>query len=295
MLFFRAVRCLPFAVLLLLAGPASAAAAIDDIRIQGNVVEADFAVKNSSGTLTVSFESVTGLTVESLGLSIEELDPASSKTLRRLMPGVAIPMKFPVQIRIDPPADGGLSFTGVVLVEIHTHDLKLEANSPFRMLSAPHDGIFQDVTEAVNAGSIRPRTTKPDFSDFVIGIDHRPRSEVIESKLLRVATLLDEHETAMNAELHGELESLCSAAASAYANGEIVSAIQYLAEFNDRVIAASGIGVPNVWRASGDLVNVAGNLRAASDTLRYSLTLVANEAEPQSGSKAKPDKGNHKK
>lgn len=282
MRFHGAVRFLPVAAILLLASPAWAAGGIGEIRIDGNVVEADFAIKNSSGTLTIRFESVTGLTAESLALSIEELDPESKQALKRLMPGVSIPMKFPVQIRIDPPADGGLSFTGVVVVEIYTHDLMLTANSPFRLLSAPHDGTFQDVTESVSGGSIRPRTTKPDFSDFIIGIDTRPISDVIESKFMRLAALLDEHETQMSAELHAALENLCSAAAGAYASGEIVLAIQYLEAFGDRVRAESGAGVPDVWRASGELINVAGGLRAATDTLRYSLTLVANDSGPQS-------------
>jgi hypothetical protein len=293
MQFYGAVRFVPVVAALLLAVPARAAGTIDDLRIDGNVAEADFAVNNSSGTLTIRFESVAGLTEESLALSVGQLDPESMQTLQRLMPGVSIPMNFPVQIRIDPPADGGLSFRGVVTVEIYTHDLTLAANSPFRLLSAPHDGTFEDVTHSVDGGSIRPRTTKPDFSDFVIGIDKRPLSEVVEAKFLRLAALLDEHESLVSPELHGELESLCSAAAEAYASEAIVPAIQYLEEFNDRVIVNSGTGVPDVWRASGDLVNVAGSLRATADTLHYSLTLVANHAGPQSGKDGKhgkPDK-----
>ena len=264
--------------ILLFACPLRAAASIDDIRIDGSIVEADFAVRNSSGTLTIRFESVSNLTVGNLGLSIEELDPESKQVLRRLLPGVSIPMNFPVRIRIDPPADGGLSFTGVVTVEIYTHDLRLTEDSKFRLLSAPHDGIFVDITQSVSAGSIRPKSTKGNFSDFIIGIDRRPHSDVIESKFVQLATLLDEHESRISPELHAELETLCAAAAGAYGSGEIVSAIDYLHVFHDRVKSESGPGVPDVWRASGDLINVAGNLRAATDTLRYSLTLVANSS-----------------
>jgi hypothetical protein len=279
--FRRAALILPVLTALFVP-PSRAGAAIDDIRIDGNVVEADFAVKSSSGTLTIRFESVSGLTVQSLGLSIEALDPESKQVLRRLMPGISIPMKFPVQIRIDPPAGDGLSFTGVVTVEIYTHDLQLAADSKYRMLSAPHDGTFVDVTQSVSAGSIRPKSTKGNFSDFIIGIDKRPMTDVIESKFLHLAALLDEHEPRVSPDLHAELEDLCSAAAAAYANGELVSAIAYLHAFHDRVQAESGSGVPDVWRASGDLVNVAGKLRAATDTLRYSLTLIANRSGPQS-------------
>ena len=260
---------------LVVAFPLRANAVIDDIRIDGNVVEADFAVKSSSGTLTIRFEHVTALTVESLGLRIEELDPESKQVLRRLMPGVSIPMRFPVQIRIDPPADGGLSFTGVVTVEIHTHDLKLTEDSKYRLMSSPHDGTFVDVTESVRAGSIRPKSTKGNFSDFIIGIDKRPLSDVVEAKFVQLATLLDEHESQISPELHAELENLCSAAARAYGSGEIASAVEYLRAFHDRVKAQSGSDVPDVWLASGNLFNVAGNLRAVTDTLRYSLALVA--------------------
>lgn len=290
MLSFGVVRVVSVAAFLLLAGPAAAAGVIDDIRIDGNVAEADFAIKNSSGTVTIRFENVTGLTADSLGLTVEELDAESKNTLKRLMPGISIPMKFPVQIRIEPPVDGGLSFTGVVAVEIHTHDLVLTGDSKYRLLSSPHDGTFVDVTESVTAGSIRPKTTKADFSDFIIGIDKRPLSEVIESKFVHLATLLDEHESRMSPELHGQLENLCSAAAGAYASGELVPAIEYLEALHDRVKSESGTGVPDVWRASGELVNVAGKLRAATDTLRYSLTLVANGSSLQAGKSGKSKK-----
>jgi hypothetical protein len=42
------------------------------------------------------------------------------------------------------------------------------------------------------------------------------------------------------------------------------------------VVANSGSAIPNVWRSSRDLVNAAGLLRAAGETLRFSLGLQTN-------------------
>jgi hypothetical protein len=38
----------------------------------------------------------------------------------------------------------------------------------------------------------------------------------------------------------------------------------------------SGAAIPNVWQANNPVVNVAGLLRSAADTLKFSLTLKSN-------------------
>ena len=56
--------------------------------------------------------------------------------------------------------------------------------------------------------------------------------------------------------------------------GNTTLASQLVGTFADTVKAASGTAIPNVWRSSGDLVNVGGDLRAAAGTLRFSLNLA---------------------
>ena len=80
----------------------------------------------------------------------------------------------------------------------------------------------------------------------------------------------------MSSQLFSELSGLYTASQNAYAGGNLVAAIEYLEAFGERVLAASGNGLPNVWRSSRDLTNVAGSLRSATSTLRYSLTLASN-------------------
>jgi hypothetical protein len=47
---------------------------------------------------------------------------------------------------------------------------------------------------------------------------------------------------------------------------------------SDAVKQQSGANIPDVWQASGSLVNVAGALRGAADTLKFSLVWKSNGA-----------------
>jgi hypothetical protein len=264
------------ACLFLLAGHASAANGVYDIAIDGNVAKADIALGNVSATLTIRFENVVGLTAENLGLSAQLADPLAPGFASRLGSGVSLPAAFPLVVKIAPPASGGLSFSGVVAVELYTHNLQYTIGSPLRLYSAPDGGTFSDVTTFVGSGSISTGGSKADFSEFIIAADMRPLSSVIQSKYSKLASLLDQHAAGMGSSLHNELVSLFNASASAYAGGQLVAAITYLEAFADKVVSASGNGLPDVWRSSHDLTNVAGSLRSAAATLRYSLTLASN-------------------
>ena len=47
-----------------------------------------------------------------------------------------------------------------------------------------------------------------------------------------------------------------------------------LNEFKQIVEAARGLDIPDVWRSSRDIDNVAGELMALANTLRFSLRLI---------------------
>lgn len=271
-----ALRLATFCCLLLLTAQAPAANGVYDVEINGNVARADIALGSVSATLTIRFESVVGLTPANLGLSAQLVDPLSPTFLARLGSGVSLPAAFPLVVKISPPASGGLSFSGTVSVELYTHNLQYAIGSPLRLFSAPDGGAFTDVTTFVGSGSVRSGGSKPSFSEFIIAADLRSLSSVIQSKYSALASLLNQHAPGMSGALQTELVSLYNASASAWAGGNLVAAITYLEAFDDKVVAASGSQLPDVWRSSRDLVNVAGSLRSAAATLRYSLTLASN-------------------
>jgi hypothetical protein len=264
------------ASLLLLALPARAANGIYDIQIDGNTARVDVALGSASATLTIRFENVVGLSADNLGISAQVVNPLSPGFVSRLGSGVSLPAAFPLVVKIAPPASGGLSFSGVVSVELYTHNLQYTIGSQFRLYSAPDGGNFSDITTFVGSGSIRSGGSKADFSEFIIAADVRSLATVIQSKYSGLAALLNQHASSMSSGLQSQLVSLFNASASAYSGGQLVSAITHLEAFADRVAGAGGSELPDVWRSSRDLTNVAGSLRSAAATLRYSLTLASN-------------------
>jgi uncharacterized protein DUF6689 len=269
-------RLAVFATALFWAGSSLAADGIYSVEIEGNVATADISIGSASATLTIRFENVVGLSADNLGLSAKLVDPLSPGFVGRLSSGVSLPGAFPLVVKISPPASGGLSFSGVVSVELYTHDLQYTIGSPLRLFSSPDGGSFTDVTTVVSSGSIRTGSSKPDFSEFIIAADVRPLATVIQSKYSKIAALLNQHAATMGSQLFGELSGLYNASQNAYAGGNLVAAIEYLEAFEERVAAASGNGLPDVWRSSRDVTNVAGSLRSTAATLRYSLTLASN-------------------
>lgn len=244
--------------------------------VEGDTLRADVELGAFSASLVLRFENAVGLNASNLGLSAGVLDPLSPDLLSRLGSGVSLPAAFPVAIRIEPPASGGLSFSGVVSVEVYTHDLTYSVGSPLRLYSAPAGGTFTDITTSLASGSVRSGGTKPDFSDFIIVADVRPLATAIDSKYAQLSALLARHGPEMDSGLLTELQALRNASHQSWKSGETVGAITYIEAFADRVKAHSGAELPDVWRSSRDVTNVAGALRATAATLRFSLTLASN-------------------
>lgn len=261
---------------ILLASPALAQQGIYSLEIDDDVATAEIALGSISATLTLRFENVVGLTPENLGLSVSLADPLMFILQGRLKPNISLPAAFPLVVKISPPQSGGLSFSGVVSVELYTHDLLYTIGSPFRLYSARDGGEFSDITNLVTSGSIRSGGSKADFSEFIIALDLRSPRSVVNQKYSRLLGLLNKHAAEIDGTIHAELVSLFTASKNAHDAGNLVSAIGFLEAFNDRVVAGSGNGIPDVWRSSRDLTNVAGLLRSSAGTLRYSLTLASN-------------------
>ncbi len=250
---------------------------IANVSVSDTVLKADIQLAGETVVeLTLTFEKVVGLSLANLGLSALEISPTDPTLLSRLPASVSIPAGLPILITIEPPAAGGLAFSGVVAIEAYTHQLAYTPGCPLRLFAAPLGGAFRDTTVGMGGGSYRVRGDKPDFSEFLVVTDLRPVDPVIEAKFVRLDQDLDANSGAIKASVLADLTARLDAAWAAYRAGDLTAAIREVEAFIATVKAHSGGDIPDVWRASRDLVNVAGKLRAAAATLRYSLTLKSN-------------------
>jgi hypothetical protein len=184
-----------------------------------------------------------------------------------------VPSGFPVLLRIEPPASGGLAFRGITTLEIHTHNLGYVTGSPLRIFSAPLGGPFKDITVAMGPGSYRARGSTGGFSEFLILADVRPVDQVIKAKLNRLEQMLDDYAALTPGTLYDDLEERLEDVRADYARGATAEAIQGVDGFLAVVQEHAGTDIPNLWRSARDVQNVAGYLRAGAMTLRFSLAL----------------------
>lgn len=259
-------------LILLLPLPASAEGILGVV-VDGNELSAQISLPGGIGAdLTLTFEQVVGLTESNVGLDAFLVSPLDTSLLARLTQAV-VPVGFPVLLRIEPPADGGLSFSGPVRIALHTHNLPYVPGTLLRIYGAPLGGPFEDITEYVGSGSYRCRGTKGSFSEFLILTDLRPLSLTIREKIERLELTLEDNEAIIDPAVYSQLTTLAAQIRAAYEGGNKSLAIAKTNQFLALVKNNSGSAIPDVWRSSRDLVNVAGLLRAAGETLRFSLSL----------------------
>ena len=219
--------------------------------------------------LTLSFDDADGLSAASLGISAELVNVSDSALLARLSGGVQTTMSssFPVMITIEPPTLGGLAQRRVVHVEVHTHALTYVAGSPLRLFKAQLGGPFRDITESVLPGSVRTRGSTPGWSQFIIVADLRPSATVISGKFAYLRNQM----AALSSSEREPLGRFLDGVESAVADGRYADAAALLDAFTARVSERSGSYIPDLWRATRDTQNVAGELLAGASTLRFSI------------------------
>jgi hypothetical protein len=254
-------------------GGGPAVPGFSSVTITGNEVRGDVSLSATlTAELVLSFENAVGLNLQNLGMSAAVVDAADPALLARL-PAVGLAAGFPVLVTVAPPANGGLSFSGVYSLSLHTHALEFTANCPLRLYTAHDGGNFEDMTETIGMGSYRVRGTGGSFSEFLIVSDLRPIAAVTSAKFDALENLLARYGDSIPDAVRGTLEDQLIAARVAYLSGSAVEAVRQLDLFVGTVRANSGSAIPDVWRASGDLVNIAGLLRSAASTLRFSINL----------------------
>ncbi|MFY9819945.1 MAG: DUF6689 family protein [Thermoanaerobaculia bacterium] len=245
-----------------------------DLSILGDLLNLPILLPGGiSADLTVSFEDVTGLSPAHLGVTSQLVSPFNLGLLSRL-PGItAILSSFPVLLRIEPPAAGGLSFTGIAEVQLHTHNLLYFPGTPLRLFAAPLGGTFTDITDYVGSGSYRVSGSRGGFSEFLIVADLTPVHQVILAKYDRLSQILTNNAGAISAPVLADLTSDLAASRAHYVAGNTSAAIDDLDVFIAMAELHSGADIPDVWRSTHDVVDVAGQLRAGGRTLRFSLNL----------------------
>jgi len=240
------------------------------ITISGNTAGVTISLGGLSLDLSLGFEQVTNLDPSSLGISARIANPLE---LAGRMPAGVVPA-LPLVFAIEPPPSGGLDFHGVVTTNIHTHDLVYTLGTPLRLYSAPIGGNFTDITTMTGTGSYRACGSKGGFSEFVIVADLRSLDDAVGQKFAAVQGLLDEYASSIPPDVLTTLQGQLDAAHDAWSARDYRTAAEAMESFDATVRAHSGAGgIPDEWRAARDLTNVAGYLRAAAGTLRYSLVL----------------------
>ncbi|NNF51645.1 MAG: hypothetical protein HKN59_04325 [Gammaproteobacteria bacterium] len=273
----KALRALLVSTLLFT--PLAWAGGIVGAQVSGNELTAMIELPGGvSADIKVEFENVVGLTPAALGLSSELVDPLDTSILNRLpdVGAASLPAAFPVRLHIEPPATGGLSFSGVVEISLHTHNLHYTAGTPLRMFAAHAGGDFRDITHVTASGSYRAGGSKGDFSEFIILADLRLLADVINTKYNDLGALLQASSGQMSGATYASLQFYLDASRDAFNAGNLVAAIKDADAFSREVVINSGNDIPNVWRSSRDIENTAGKLRAHAASLRYSLTLASN-------------------
>jgi hypothetical protein len=239
------------------------------VSVAGNVASVRIGAASAPvADLTITFDDVAGLSAAALGISAETVNLSDPQLLARLPSSLtAIPSAFPVMVTVEPPATGGLVQRRVTHVELHTHALAYVAGTPLRLFKAPLGGRFRDITEDVLPGSVRTRGTTPGWSQFVVLADLRPSKDVVADKFAYLRGLLD----ALPATEAEPLRAYLASTEQAVAAGEFGDAIAALDSFSARVSARAGTTIPDVWRATRDARNNAGELLSGANTLRFSI------------------------
>lgn len=262
-----------FSLLCLTAALPAAGQGIASSSVSGNAISLTVSLPlGLSADVSLSFEDVSGLSLANLGISAQVVNPLDLTLLSRLG-GVTLSSSFPVLLRIEPPAAGGLAFHGITTLEIHTHNLGYVTGSPLRIFSAPLGGTFKDITTAMGPGSYRARGSTGGFSEFLIAIDLRPVNQVITSKLDRLEQMLDDYQALTPGALYDDLEDRLDDIRADFERGATADAIQGVDGFLAVVQQHAGTDIPNLWRSARDVQNVAGYLRAGALTLRFSLAV----------------------
>jgi hypothetical protein len=287
---FKASALLSVALVQVVMGAAPASAQVPvPLTITNKVARGTVELPGGFGVeLTLSFEDVVGLHPGALDVTATLINPLDPSIVARLpppapgplglpgLPLVSVPAALPVLLRIDPSASSALSFGGLASIALYTHNLQLDRLVPLALYKSHDGGPFRDIMSSEGRGSYRAGGGGGDFSEFLIVVDLRPIDVVIQEKFDLLAALLDAHDESLPPTVATSLSQRLSRARGFYDAGATIPAIWEMSAFSRYVEAHSGQDIPDVWRANCGGANVAGELRSAADTLKFSLVRKAS-------------------
>lgn len=274
-----------FFIILLLAGPATAGM-VQEFVTPNEIVKTFDLGSGIVFDVVLSFEDATGLESDSLAISAQliDLDAVVCTVCLRMPQNVFIPGRFPVLLTIEPDGEG-FTFRGKWSLEIVTEKLQFSANTPLRLFYAPNSvSPFEDITLSTGLGSYRVRGFSGSFSEFVVAADLRPLSPVVDDKFDRVDTILDTFGSLIDMTVLGNLSSLLDTAESFFDQGNPDAATAAVNNMLAIVTQNSGTNIPDGWDPNGSALSLAGKLRGALRSLRFSLALVERADTPEAGS-----------
>lgn len=213
------------------------------------------------------------LTVPCVGFSVSVLDATAIANVRSRLPdpvNQGVDPALPLRVIIEPPSGCGLVFEDEYDAEFDATNLVFNPASPYRLMKAPVGGAFEDITNVVDAGSVRARGCGGTFSEFVLVRDQAQNytSELIAA-FAGLASVIDD--AAVGPTARATLGTDHHVSRSAFEAGNFSAAIAGLDDLTEHSGILGGPALPNRWRSARDLVNLEGDIVARSNHMKFLL------------------------
>jgi len=213
------------------------------------------------------------LTVPCVGFSVSVLDATAIANVRSRLPdpvNQGVDPALPLRVVIEPPGGCGLVFEDEYDAEFDATNLVFNPASPYRLMKAPVGGAFEDITNVVDAGSVRARGCGGTFSEFVLVRDQAQNytSELIAA-FAGLASVIDD--AAVGPTARATLGTDHHVSRSAFEAGNFSAAIAGLDDLTEHSGILGGPALPNRWRSARDLVNLEGDIVARSNHMKFLL------------------------
>jgi hypothetical protein len=226
------------------------------------------------GELVISFEDV--INVGDFSVTLSSLSTSPS---RSVLPSLVVPYSLPVLgsplfITIQTTT----SFRGPALVTLRYTIMEYDPKIPLRFFAAQGTlkSPFRDITASAGRGSMYTTGYRSGFSEFVLALDLRFLSNVIDTKFTELDQALQSQASFIEPARANELRNYLSASRDAWRRRQVKKSLDYLGLFSQSVKAgASADQIPDTYNDPANPVgNVAGDLFARAQTTIFSLKLA---------------------
>jgi hypothetical protein len=222
--------------------------------------------------VTLEFENSIGLNANTLDITAELVSPVDLAVTNRLPSTQTTAVSgFPVIVSVTPKPDAGFGFEGPAMIEVYTKAIHYDPAIPMRLFTSHAGGTFEDITTLTSSGSYRARGNTGRFSDFIILLDNRDDSVVMNDKLQKLTNIVSENQNALSPVIYSLIDTSITNISRAVSVADYSTALVMVDRAISLVESADDADIPNVWRSSGDIANVQGELLSGLKTLRYSL------------------------